>query len=181
MRQLTFRGFLTHYMRSLSRAGTLSLRKLFEEMTTNNARLKAPLFVYAVESGKLPTLLRVARHNQAIFQEYTALCQLLNKQAAAPCKWAADGMPPEYQKVWNSFCAVRQQGARDARVKQLMADKVTALQQQKGLSTYRLCKDLHLNNANVNAWLKNRDPKKIGLETARTVLRYAEAYTPARA
>lgn len=73
-------------------------------------------------------------------------------------------------KVWNSFCTV----------KRLMADRITAIQQEKGLSTFRMCKDLQLNNANVNAWLKNRDPKKIGLDTARTVLRYAERYTPVR-
>jgi len=48
-------------------------------------------------------------------------------------------------KVWNSFCTV----------KRLMADRITAIQQEKGLSTFRMCKDLQINNANVNAWLKN--------------------------
>lgn len=179
MRQLTFRGFVTQYVQSLSLTGTLSLSKLFEEMTTQNARLKAPLFAYAVESGKLHTLLNVCRENQAVFAEYTALYEMLNKNEHA--KWSSDDLPPEYQKVWNSFCSVKRQGERDDRVKQLMADKITAIQQEKGLSTYRMCKDLQLNNANVNAWLKNRDPKKIGLDTARAVLRYAERYTPALA
>ena len=41
-----------------------------------------------------------------------------------------------------------------------------------------MCKDLQLNNANVNAWLKNRAPD---LDTARVVLCYAERYTPVRA
>ena len=45
MRQLTFRGFVTQYVQSLSLTGTLSLSKLFEEMTTQNARLKAPVCV----------------------------------------------------------------------------------------------------------------------------------------
>jgi len=58
-----------------------------------------------------------------------------------------------------------------------MADRITAIQQEKGLSTFRMCKDLQINNANVNAWLKNGDPD---LDTTQAVLRYAERYTPVR-
>lgn len=57
-----------------------------------------------------------------------------------------------------------------------MADRITAIQQEKGLSTFRMCKDLQINNANVNAWFKNRAPD---LDTARAVLRYAERCTSA--
>lgn len=143
MRQLTFRGFVTQYVQSLSLTGTLSLSKLFEEMTTQNARLKAPLFAYAVESGKLHTLLNVCRENQAVFAEYTALYEMLNKNEDV--KWSSDTLPPEYQKVWNSFCAVKRQGERDDRVKQLMADKITAIQQQKvfrPIACARICSSI---------------------------------------
>ena len=99
MRQLTFRGFVTQYVQSLSLTGTLSLSKLFEEMTTQNARLKAPLFAYAVESGKLHTLLNVCRENQAVFAEYTALYEMLNKNEDVVIRHLAARVPEGVEQL----------------------------------------------------------------------------------
>ena len=61
---------------------------------------------------------------------------------------------------------------RDARVKELIHTRVLERQQESDISTYRICQDLHLNNSNINAWLKNNSPAKVSLSTARRILSY---------
>ena len=70
MRELTFRGFLTQYVRELSLAKTNSLYKLVREACTVNVRLKEPLFLYALFAEKAEVLLQAATntHLQAEVQ-----------------------------------------------------------------------------------------------------------------
>ena len=65
---------------------------------------------------------------------------------------------------------------RDRRVKELMRKRIVALQNEKHVTTYRICKDLQLNNSNINAWLKKGNETKAALETARRILEYVEQY-----
>ena len=58
MRELTFRGFLTQYVKQLSAQETNSLYKLAAEASSNNPRLREPLFLYAVYSQKQDVLLQ---------------------------------------------------------------------------------------------------------------------------
>ena len=55
-----------------------------------------------------------------------------------------------------------------------MRKRIVALQKEKHITTYRICKDLHLNNSNINAWLKSGNETKAALETARRIMRYLE-------
>ena len=50
MRELTFVGFLSRYVRELSMSGTNSISKLAREAATNNYRLREPLLLYALFS-----------------------------------------------------------------------------------------------------------------------------------
>ncbi len=83
-------------------------------------------------------------------------------------------LPEGYQKVWRSYQSAAGAYERDSRVKDLLRLRILDLQKEKKISTYRICKDLRLNNANVNAWLKNGEGRKISLPVARKVLEYIE-------
>ena len=52
MRELTFRGFLTQYVKQLAAEKTNSLYKLAAEAGSNNPRLREPLLLYAVYTQK---------------------------------------------------------------------------------------------------------------------------------
>ena len=54
MRELTFEGFLRRYVRELSAQDTLDVSKLAQEAQQEKPRLREPLFLYAMETGKLP-------------------------------------------------------------------------------------------------------------------------------
>lgn len=133
-----------------------AIYKLLREAVTQNARLKEPLYLYAVSNGRLKTLLTASKKT-AFYDEYLRLSkeftcpELLNGLEAGTSELAQ-----EYQKVWRSFCSVKGKVKRDERVKNMMAEKIKRLQEEKEVTTYRICKDLGLNNANVNHWAQKR-------------------------
>lgn len=88
-------------------------------------------------------------------------------------------LPDEYHKVWRSFQSQKNRGQSDDHTKELMRLKVKRLQEQCGVSNYRIYTDLKLNPGNVNAWLKHGVTDKVSLDTARRMLRYVEGYLSA--
>ena len=81
-----------------------------------------------------------------------------------------------YGGAINLAGSVKGKAKRDERVKNMMAEKIKRLQEEKEVTTYRICKDLGLNNANVNHWLKNGCNGKVSMSTARRVLQYMDSY-----
>ncbi len=174
MRRLTFPGFLDRYVRELSAENTGALYSLAREAVHANPRLREPLFLYALSTGRERTLSKAVKGTalEAEFEQIQSRYSypdLLKALQAVPCD-----LREGYQKVWRSYQSEANAYERDSRVKALMRMRILALQKEKGISTYRICRDLNLNTANVNAWIKNDDGRKISLPSARKVLEYAE-------
>lgn len=176
MRELTFKGFLARYVKQLSKSNTNSLYKLAEEASGDNPRLKEPLLLLALYSGKQTVLLQAAK-DQKLFAEYQRMVsQYSVDQMTQMFEDSASALPNEYHKVWSSFQFQKNRGQSDDHTKELMRLKVKKLQEQCGVSNYRIYTDLKLNPGNVNAWLKHGAADKVSLETARTILHYVEKY-----
>lgn len=174
MRELTFAGFMKKYVAELSAGHTTAIYKLVREAVTQNVRLKEPLYLYAASNDCLKTLLAASKKT-ALYDEYLTLYSTFSyPELLQEIQKATGKLPEEYRKVWRSFCSVKGRGRRDERVKTLMAEKIKQAQQDRKVSTYRICKDLSLNNANVNLWLKNGCNGKVSMDTARKVLQYME-------
>ena len=176
MRELTFRGFLTQYVKQLSKYNTNSLYKLADEASRDNARLREPLFLFALYSDKQMVLLQATK-DQSLFAEYQEMVSLYSAdQMTQLFEDNASVLPNEYHKVWRSFQSQKNRGQSDDHTKELMRLKVKRLQEQCGVSNYRIYTDLNLNPGNVNAWLKHGMADKVSLDTARRTLRYVEGY-----
>ena len=169
MRELTFNGFLTKYVRALSAYDTNSVARLAQEAATTNARLREPLFLYAVWSGKQDVLQNHAR-KQGLDAYYGALLACDRHEVESSLE--SGELPAEYQKVWNSYLRRRDRYRTDNDTKELMRQKVLKLQAEKKITSYRIYTDLNLNPGNLNAWLKHGNSEKVSLETARNVLQY---------
>ena len=179
MRELTFRGFLTRYVKELSKAKTNSLYRLAEEASHDNARLREPLFLFALYSGKQTVLLQATK-DQNLFTEYQKMVSLYTAdQMTQLFEDNASVLPNEYHKVWRSFQTQKNRRQTDDHTKELLRLKIMRLQEQCGVSNYRIYTDLNLNPGNVNAWLKYGVADKVSLDTARRILRYVEGYLPA--
>ena len=93
MRELTFKGFLKSYVRSLSQAETNSLYKLVKEAADENPRLREPLLLYAKFTDSTDVLLRAAKKTE-LYSEYKNLVNRYDKagleaalqNASSPCQ-----------------------------------------------------------------------------------------------
>lgn len=176
MRELTFKGFLAQYVKQLSKYHTNSLCRLAEEASCENARLKEPLFLFALYSDKQAVLLQATK-DPNLLAEYQKMVLLYSAdQMTRMFTDHASVLSHEYHKVWRSFQTQKNRGQSDDHTKELMRLKVKRLQERCGVSNYRIYTDLKLNPGNVNAWLKHGASDKVSLETARSVLRYVEGY-----
>ena len=175
MRELTFRGFLTQYVRNLSVGTTNSLYKLAEEASKDNPRLREPLFLYALYSQKQDVLLQATK-DATLHAIYFEMTQRYTTDAMTEVFVSgSEEVPAEYTKVWRSYMSKKNRGQADAHTKELMRQKVKRLQEKHGVTNYRIYTDLKLNPGNLNAWLKHGDSDKVSLDTARRTLRYVES------
>ena len=176
MRELTFKGFLSQYVRQLSKFDTNGLYKLAEEASCDNPRLREPLLLYALYSGKQRVLLQATK-NPDLFVVYEEMVLKYSAdQMTSMFETNSTVLPVEYHKVWKSFLVHKNRGRSDDHTKELMRQKVRRLQARYGVSNYRIYTDLKLNPGNVNAWLKHGVADKVSLDTARKTLRYVEGY-----
>ncbi len=176
MRELTFRGFLTQYVRQLSYCDSTSLYKLANEAASENARLREPLLLYALYSGKQDVLLRATRQTPLHTGYQLLLSEFDSEQMTVALSTDKPELPNEYRKVWRSYQSQKNRHETDNHTKMLILKKVQRLQHGNQVTAYRIYTDLGLNHGNVNAWLKNGDCTKVSLNTARAVLRYVEEY-----
>lgn len=177
MRELTFRGFLTQYVRQLSAQETNSLYKLAAEASSNNPRLREPLFLYAVYSQKQAVLLQATKEPE-LRMEYHRLASLYTAEGMTELfERESPLLSAEYHKVWKSYQSRKNRGQADDHTKELMWQKVKRLQAKNGVTNYRIYTDLKLNPGNLNAWLKHGDADKVSLEIARMAVRYVEGFS----
>ena len=175
MRELTFKGFLTQYVKQLSAQNTNSLYKLAAEVGTDNPRLCEPLLLYAVMSNKQEVLLKATK-NAALYEHYSELVsQHTQDDFISLLEQESPELEEGYHKVWRSYQSRKNRCQADNHTKELMRKKVKRLQEMKGVTNYRIYTDLRLNPGNLNAWLKHGDSDKISLVTARETLHYMES------
>ena len=176
MRELTFVGFLRRYVRDLSISGTNSISKLSYEAARENFRLREPLLLYALFSGKEASLLRSAE-GTTLEELYSSVLDRYSKEQMLHAFLTSDsGLPSAYHKVWRSYLAQKNRKDTDAQTKELMRQRILAMQADKGVSNYRIYKELNLNPGNINDWLKNGAGEKVSLATARRAFEYVNSY-----
>lgn len=175
MRELTFRGFLTEYVRKLSYANTTSMQKLMQEAASENFRLREPLLLYALFAHKTHLFFEAAAKYR-LPQEYTELLLQYTPERMEHALLCDTTLPDAYKKVYSSYLVRKNQLASDNHTKELMRQTIRKLQQQRSLTNYRIYTELGLNPGNLNAWLKHGDNSKVSLSTARSVLKFAKEY-----
>lgn len=174
MRLLTFKGFLKSYVYELSDCKSYSLMKLARESSSKNPRLREPLLLYALLTYDKATALRLLRSDSALvsdysqfFAKYKTTEELLNA-----LNQASSDVPLSYLKVFKSYLSVKNRCANDSHTKSLMRTKMLQLQQQKGVSAYRVYTALKLNPGNYHAFMKKNQLDKLSLENTRGAYEY---------
>ena len=173
MRKLTFKGFLTKYVKELSYSNTLDLKKLAAEVSKNH-RLRAPLVLYVIVAGKdtlLQSYLQGTEEGEKLCDRLSAMRDGDVEQMLSDCQ-----APDEYLKVWNSYLVSSAAPDREKELKAAMRKKILQLQEEKQCSNYRVYRDLNLNPGNINSWLKYGDGSKVSYQTAERIVSYVVQY-----
>jgi len=174
MRPLTFEGFLQSYVRALSGENTLSLDRL-AALSQTESRLVEPLLLWAAVTGRAVRLGNRLEGRPELQLELQALAQLqsagrLMDELTAP----SSALRPEYTKVWHSYVVRRDASGRDKDLRMQVRWRILELESKKGVTRYRMAKDLGLNPGNLHAYLSQGDPTKISLARVAELVKYLE-------
>lgn len=178
MRKLTFLGFLREYVKHLSEQNTTNIYKLTCECS-RNPRLRESLFLYALESEKLGLLEKAAATSHEDLLAGWARQYSSRDSMKHLLETYNSSLPANFQKVWRTYDSLANRTVTDNHTKELMRQKIIALQGKSGVSNYRLYTDLKMNPGNMNAWLKHGDSSKVSLQAARTTLHYMQGQVSA--
>lgn len=173
--RLTFKGFLLAYCQELSGLQTSSLKKLCTAAANESPRVAEPLFLYSLEIDRLDQLLQCSK-GAWMEADYQQLADAALSYHGEAQRFLQENEAPErYEQVLAAYLA--RTGAIDAdrRVIALMRDKTNDALKAKGITIYRLCKDLGLNMGNVYAYLGKGDVAKVSRATARRIMEYADS------
>lgn len=174
MRELTFRGFMKQYVTCLSFAHTSAVSQLVGEAATSNPRLREPLLLYAMVNDRLQALLTASEGTPCASFFHAYLQRFSKDELLQKLENGDTELPHEFHKVWLSYQAEKMKPAHEASMKGLYRTRILDLKETCSVSTYRLCKDLKLNNANVCTWLRTGEPRLVTVDTARRMCRYLE-------
>lgn len=174
MRELTLKGYLESYVPYLAGEDTLALARLARHLP-EEPRLVAPMLLWAVVTGRGDRLHKLLQDED----QRRELGVLMSLQSASRLESAlAEEDPrlrPEYSKTWRSYVARRDATRRDAELKLEARRRVLDLAAQKGVTRYRMARDLGLNDGNLHAFLVQGKPSALSLARVFDLVEYLEA------
>ena len=174
MRPLTFKGFLSQYLRAMSDSKTNDIKRLTDEVR-HNYRLVEPLVLFAWATNKQKYLKLVAEDPVLVKAMDLFPDDMSWDDIISAFERSDNSIPNEFHKLYRSYICVcnRQEAKNHSKV--LIHNRISELQREKKVSSYRIYTELKLNPGNINAYLKNGDVSKVGMEVAGRVLDYLEA------
>lgn len=164
MRELTFQTYLKRYIKIASGLSTLSVHRLSGRLSSNY-RLTSCLILYCALSGRQELLNRYTSSRYA-----ETLSALTESNFLSP---AFDRY--EFKKIYQGYEDARQTHQTDLLIKAKARENLLLLMKQKGITVYRICKDLSLNMGNVNAYLSKGDCTKVSLALVHRIHAYLKA------
>lgn len=165
MRKLTMLGFLSKYVRELAETDTLNIHKLYSIVQRGNYRLREPLFLYCYYSKKADVLIKYL--NSTDKKEFCTMVKSVESGNLT-------SLLPNYVKVFKAYDYQCHKHDNETRVKMLMAEKITRLQAEKRVSSYRVYTDLRINPGNYDSFVKGRDYSKLSLDRSKGIIEYLE-------
>lgn len=172
MRKLSLKSYLEKQMVTLSGLNSKSLYR-FSALSEKNARLKDTVVLYLVLFVKED----LKRHLLNKYPYLSSGCEKLNGITQENVEnFLADDSLSEYRTIHGNYLNTICLHDNENRIKQMMYQRIVQLQHEKEITNYAIYKALKLNPGNANAFLKNGDVSKLGLDTVRRILEFVNQY-----
>lgn len=162
---MSFVNFLQTYSDELSLNDNCSVPALCEEVE-HNSRLLEPLILYIKITQNKEQQNKI---NATLVKEELNRLQKINDVEFA---LRGNSLSQNYQKVYNSYLVEIQKDERIDRSKRLALKRIQALQQERNVPVYKICKDLKLNLSQVQEFLINENINVLSLSDILRILDY---------
>ena len=165
MRKQLFINFLKWYLYDVSGLDSTNVHKLVKE-SKRSYRMKDSLILYCALANK--------KH---LYNKYTN-----NKNAEVINKlnennFLSDEFSDyEFKKIYTSYIHKTNVVEYDSITKRKVRDNIVDIMGEKGISNYRVYKDLKLNPGNINDYLKNNNVKKVSRDVVLKIFDYVYNY-----
>ena len=172
MRRLSFTGYLESYVRYLAGRDTLALSQLAALRT--EPRLAEPVLLWPSRPGA-PEAIALLEGRATLADEVATLVSLELHHRLESALAAEDAQTSARVLEGLAELCRPDAPARDAELKLAARKRVLALEATKGVTRYRMAKDLGLNPGNLHAFLMQGNPSKVSLSRALGLVDYLEA------
>ena len=167
MREQLFINFLQDYLQDISGLQTCNIHKLANEMK-KNYRIRDSLILYCAISGDN----RKKILNRFTNNKYKEVMSNLNENNFL----SDDYEEYEFRKIWNSYQNKIKIVEYDNYIKENARLTILKSMKEKGITNYRVYKDLNLNPGNINDYLTNNNLKKVSVDTVKAIANYVYTY-----
>ena len=167
MRKQQFVNFLKDYLQDISGLKTCNIHKLAKEMK-KNYRIRDSLILYCALSGDS----RRALLNRFTNNKYKEVMNNLNRDNFLNDEFKEY----EFRKIWNSYQNKIKVVEYDNYIKENARLTILKSMKEKGITNYRVYKDLNLNPGNINDYLTNNNVKKVSVATVKAIANYVYTY-----
>lgn len=167
MREQLFINFLQDYLQDVSGLQTCNIHKLANEMK-KNYRIRDSLILYCALSGDN----RKKILNRYTNNKYKEVMSNLNENNFL----SDDYEEYEFRKIWNSYQNKIKIVEYDNYIKENARLTILKSMKEKGITNYRVYKDLNLNPGNINDYLTNNNLKKVSVDTVKAIANYVYNY-----
>ena len=163
MREQLFPNFLKDYLQDVSGLQSCNIHKLVN-MMKKNYRIKDSLILYCALGGD---------NKKAILNKYTdnkfkKVLDRINEQNFL----SEEFDEYEFKKIWNSYQNKIRIVEYDDYIKEQARDTILKVMKEKGITNYRVYKNLNLNPGNINDYLTNNNIKKVSVTTVKKIAEY---------
>lgn len=168
--EMTFKGFLKGYVRSLTASTTDDLSKLVSMAVTTAPRAGEPLFFLAYKTGRLGRLLDLS-HVTWMEEGYVLMADKLSQHRdCLESLLDDDEVPLRYKKVLQAYSWEAKGRARVERMaKSKIRERCLRALDESGESVYNLAKRINVDRSNLSAYLRRGELSRVSLKTARMV------------
>ena len=179
MKGLTFKGFITQHVKTLSNENTISIFKLAKEASTTNPKLVEPLLLYAATVGKTKMLLSATK-NTALNEHYQKIInKYLNGVETGTIQERISSMPHKYKTVYDEFLIAESKNKADNPLKESYKKQIERLVKENSLNFSFLAKETGLKRGNIYKFFSKNQQNCLSLNTLETMLTYLEKNYPA--
>ena len=172
MKTKTFKSFLSDYVKDMNPEHSLSLFKNERHIEKDERLSNVYSFYVFFNDEAVKTLVSKKDRLPRLYKRYCEYKKKYDNTSLENLKTKVEALDPfdELRQLYVSYKNLVVN--RNLVLKKLYHEKITRLQREKKISTYRIYKDVNLNHGNTNDFLKNKVFNKLSIKNVKAIMDY---------